>query len=509
MSNRGIQEFYYTRDLPSRAIAIAKITTTPYTPAQLVDISNTVYQPGTLGVWKNTSSLAGAADFIAPDYNQAIAISGTTVYYIDNQYFELTNVISGTTPLFYQHPLPASITDVRILDIDGNVQEDAVFLLQNQYLYHNMDGAAYRVRYVDAQGFLRVQLLQYKQVQAEAPYAPSPSTYVLGGRVLTLSGTGTYYIRFLRQNGYQVLDPYNTLPNTPWFVRVSFPLRPTAPEWARQIFLPQRPYMLASWVPGAYVDKNLIEFERDKLFFDPSHLPDILIFDKDYAIKYALEGTKPGSPRRRGTLYPWKRGLIKDDAVDAYHTRMEIGVEIDPTDIIFGFYSYKEQDVVYRDLDVNPFTNPDVRNRVIQFYFKSDGINPFKYIYHQVIDQNGAAIAGLTNDTAPGTGTKVLFATVVVGASVGPANFTITDNRSLGGGLAKEWETIPESIHFWDVGYIDGKPYPAGGALVVHLPSTILERMSKADVEARVKAVLPMGVLPAIFYYDSDGMESR
>jgi hypothetical protein len=186
MSNRGIQEFYYTRDLPSRAIAIAKITTTPYTPAQLVDISNTVYQPGTLGVWKNTSSLAGAADFIAPDYNQAIAISGTTVYYIDNQYFELTNVISGTTPLFYQHPLPASITDVRILDIDGNVQEDAVFLLQNQYLYHNMDGAAYRVRYVDAQGFLRVQLLQYKQVQAEAPYAPSPNTYVLGGRVLTL-----------------------------------------------------------------------------------------------------------------------------------------------------------------------------------------------------------------------------------------------------------------------------------------------------------------------------------
>ncbi len=61
--------------------------------------------------------------------------------------------------------------------------------------------------------------------------------------------------------------------------------------------------MFASWVPGTVIDTNVIEFERKNIFFDQDHLPDILVFDKDYALKYAIDGGKPGSPRRRG-IYP-------------------------------------------------------------------------------------------------------------------------------------------------------------------------------------------------------------
>jgi hypothetical protein len=513
MANRGIQEFYYTRKVPSRAIKIAEVRTSPFTPAQLVDISNTPHQEGTLGVWNSTSNLAGAADFIAPDFNQAIAISGTTLYYVENQFFELTNqsiVVDGDTiPLFFQHRLPANVTDVRILDLDDVVQTDAIFNIVGQSLYHDLDEGIYRVRYIDAQGFLRVQLLQYKPVLSEAPYAPSATTFVYAARTLTTNTVGTQYIRFKQPNGYLLKDPYDTLPNTPWFPRVGFGLQPIAPEWARQLFLPQRPFMFASWVPGKVLDTNLIEFERKQMFYDPEHLPDILIFDKDYAIKYALEGTKPGSPRRRGGLYPWKRGLIKEDGIDAYNSRVEIALELAPDDIIFGFYSYREQDVIYSALDVNPYTNPDVKNRAVKFYFKSNGSDPFRYIYHQILDDDGSNIAGLTNDPVPGTGTNIEFGRLVVGANVGPASLDIFDERELGGGLMKEHQTIPESVHFWDLGFIDGKPYPAGGGLIVHLPSSILERMSQSDVENRVRSVLPLGVLPVIFYYDSDGAETR
>ena len=76
---------------------------------------------------------------------------------------------------------------------------------------------------------------------------------------------------------------------------------------------------------------------------------------------------------RRGSLYPWKRGLFAKDGIDHYNARIELLVELDPTDIVFGFYSYRETDVVFRALDVNPFTNPDVKNRVIKFYFKNNG----------------------------------------------------------------------------------------------------------------------------------------
>jgi len=36
--------------------------------------------------------------------------------------------------------------------------------------------------------------------------------------------------------------------------------------------------------------------------------------------------------------------------------------------------------------------------------------------------------------------------------------------------------TIPEAINFWDLGSLDGKPYPLGGALAVYLPVSTLER---------------------------------
>lgn len=511
MSNRGIQEFYYTRELPSRAVAIAKVATAPLTPAQLTDVNNTPYLEGSLKVWKSSSfsSFASTPDYTAPDLNVALTISGDTTYYVEDQFFELTNIVSGSTQLFFYHTLPNSVTDVKILDLSGQVV-DAVFSISANRLYHDQDkGQAFRVRYVDAGGFMQVELLQYYPVLSEGTYTPGADSFVLSGPALTVSSTGAYYLRFIARNGYRALPPYDGAPNAPWFVRLRFPLKPPAPEWARQVFLPTRPYMLGVWVKGAVLDKRLVEFERKQVYQDPDHLPDILVFDKDYAIKYAIEGTTPGSPRRRGTLYPWKRGLFAKGGIDYYNARVELLVELDPTDIVFGFYPYREQDVIYRALDVNPFTNPNVKNRVVQFYFKNDGLDPFRVLYHQILDDTGAAIAGLTNDAAPGTGTKHVFATMVVGTSIGPNQFTITDIRSLGGGLSAQFQDIPEAVDFWDLGYWDGKPYPLGGALAVYLPAAILDRMTKADVEEKVKANLPMGVIPVIFYYDETGMESR
>jgi hypothetical protein len=519
MSNRGIQEWYYTRELPSRSVAIAQIKTDPLTPAQLTDINNDAYLQGSLGIWKASTNYNGSADFVAPDLMESVAISGDVLYKVENHLFELTDQASGSVPLYYFHTLDSGVTDVKIINLDGTVVEDAVFNVSvlsggarpdGVYLFHDMDRSKpFRVRYVDKNGFLQTPLLQFTPAQRQTLYSPKVFAYVFGGNLLNVAGTGTYYIRFKEHNGYTVLPPYNGAPNAPWFPRVRYSLRPLPPEWARQVFLPERPYMLGVWVPGVALDSHIVEFERKDIFLDPDHLPDVLVFDKDYAIKFAIEGTTTTAPRRRGSLYPWKRGLYKRGGVDAYNARVELAVELAPDDIIFGFYSYKELDVIYRPLDVNPFTNPDVKNRVIQFYQKTNGSDPFRYLYHQVLDSSGAPITALTNDPAPGAGTNHVFATMVVGTSVGPNQFEVEDIRVRGGGLSEAYQDIPEAVNFWDLGYWDGKPYPIGGALMVYLPARILDRMSKADVEERVKSNIPMGVLPVIFYYDEDGMESR
>lgn len=506
MSNRGVQEFYYTRTLPPRSVAIAQVSTQPATPADLTDISNTPYLQGNLEIRRSATVDASPADFTAPDFMQSIQISGSVQYRIFNQFFELTNILlSDSTPGYYVHALPSEVDQqVVILDLNGSVVTTPTTRVGN-LLYHTLDGSAYRVRYVDGGGYLHIDLLQYIPVLSLAPFTASSTTYQLSGRNLTVSGTGNYHIRFTKPNGYLALSPYNTQPNTPWYARIRFSLTPVAPEWAKQIFLPQRPYQLATWVPGVLLDTHLIEFERSQMFYDQAHLPDILVFNSDFSIKYALDGELPGSAPKRGTLYNWKRGLIQ--FVDAYKGRVQVAVDLDPTDIVFGFYSYREDDVIYRNIDVNPFTNPAVKNQIIQFYYKDNGSDTFHFIYHQVIDPVAGPVTGFTNDPAPGTGTNHVFATLIVGAGIGVQNFTMTDNRQRGGGLANGFQTIPQSVNFWDLGFWDGKPYPIGGAMALYVPATLLNTMSRADVQGRVEASLPMGTLAVIHYYNPDGTE--
>jgi hypothetical protein len=88
-------------------------------------------------------------------------------------------------------------------------------------------------------------------------------------------------------------------------------------------------------------------------------LPRVLVYDKEYVLKYALAGS-PG----KGLLYNWKYHQFT--AIDPFLARVQVSVSLDPTDICYGFYSYQEPDIVFTDLDVNPFTNQNVRNRIVQ-----------------------------------------------------------------------------------------------------------------------------------------------
>ena len=102
------------------------------------------------------------------------------------------------------------------------------------------------VRYND-RGFIRTQFLVYTPAMTQNPFSSGALNYTFTQRLLTMATAGTYYIRWTRPNGYQILPPYGDLPNDPWFPRLGFNINPWAPEWARQLFNPQPPYLLATW----------------------------------------------------------------------------------------------------------------------------------------------------------------------------------------------------------------------------------------------------------------------
>jgi hypothetical protein len=469
------------------------------TPAQLTSVNNTPYEVGNLSVWKSSTGYSAPADFTAPDYNQSLSIQGDSAYFVSNQFFELTNVAATDgTPLYYRHVLPNGVTGITILNLQGNAVTTPT-LVSGGLLYHSLDGAAYFIRFVTPAGYLTTTLLQYTRVFTLG------QQYQMTGRLVTVGSPSPVWIRFTTTNGFQVLPMYDYLPNTPWYARIRFGIQPPPIDWANQRFVMPGGILSASYVPGTVLSANLVEFERKNLYYDPTHLPDILVFDKNNVIKYALDGSAPGSPPRRGTLYNWKRGQVQ--SIDPVTARVNLAVTLDPTDIVYAFYNYYEPDIVYSALDVNPFTNPAIKNSVIEFYAKFDGANPLQNVYHQVLDASGNPVPGATNDPSPSTGTAHVFATLVVGASISSVQFTYTDARQRGGGLAPQYQSIPQATSFFDIGYWDGKPYPVGGALVVYLPLSILNTMSRTEVQGKVNAALPMGALSVVRYFDEQGQE--
>lgn len=502
----GIAQFAYTMDLPTDAIALASISSTLTTPADLVDILNTPYLPASLGIWLATTATTAPADFVCPDYNQPVMIQGSVEYNIDNQFFLLTPITDAySNPMWYMHNISSLASgNISVLDLSGNLVTTQYIVIGN-ILYHSLADQPYLVEYTDQYGYIHNDLMQTNLVVASNSYQTGANNYMLIGRTLQVGTTGPYYIEFTQPDGYMALAPWTSQPNSPWYMRIRYPLNPFPTEWATQIFNPQSPYILASYVPGTVYANNIIQFERPNILINNSQLPDILVFNSDFSIKYALDGTPPGSPKTKGTEYAWQRGCIV--SIDSHSARVQLSLDIDSTDIVYGFYSYTEMDVLFTEIDINPFTNSVVKNRYVEFYAKTSNPDPLTNIFYQVVDPVNGPVIGATNDANTTTGINEVFATISVGAAVSPAAFTVTDIRQRGGGLTTNYQTDVSSYSCWDIGFLDGKPYPVSGGIIVYAPASLLTTMSSATVQAKIQQVLPAGVYPLVRFYESDGTE--
>ena len=127
--------------------------------------------------------------------------------------------------------------------------------------------------------------------------------------------------------------------------------------------------------------------------------------------------------------------------MDTAKGRLRLAVALEPDDKVFGFYFYQERDIIYRGLDINPFTNPVLKNRVIEFVY-DDGETPFRRIFHRVFSSPGMYDLALS-DTNIASGTVI--GNLTVGGSVSLNEFSTADARTRGGGLAEQFHDVPEA----------------------------------------------------------------
>jgi hypothetical protein len=132
--------------------------------------------------------------------------------------------------LFFFHPLPSSsVSSVQIFDL-GEKQVTSGFVVRNGRVYHSLPAGPYWLVYYERL-VERRRMLQYMPAVSRRSQPGTDRFSFAPNGMLQFLDDRPYWLRFTETNGYQVLTPYSSPPNDPWYPRIRFNLRPVPSEW--------------------------------------------------------------------------------------------------------------------------------------------------------------------------------------------------------------------------------------------------------------------------------------
>lgn len=344
-----------------------------------------------------------------------------------------------------------------------------------------------------------------------------------------------YYVKCLDTRSLQVEAPIESGALENWYPRVKYgrfthlskrdggvPLLLTysLPEYHNQFYSPTKgkPFVDITKEPVRIIDEYTIKTSKYPLtvFRDETYQPNNL-----FVYKVLSDGTKKKLSIRS---WSYSEGLVYLDDV------------VNENDQVLIDYTYEEEYVTYRgyrylqtfyDLDLNPnvyhtFKDPryeDGRRSNVYELFNSIVYLFVKPSVIQQLDHNGEPIHELTltndeviyhkiNDDTPNSSEDLLIGSIYVRHNTSLHSTVLMDTRVLGGGLIAEIddqlrrELEPESDHYWDIGYWDGKPYSENAVIIIRLDRRLLVenggRFTEAQIHDSVHQWVAAGVIPII-----------
>jgi hypothetical protein len=315
-----------------------------------------------------------------------------------------------------------------------------------------------------------------------------------GGQIIRIKG---HILRYSAETRLRALAPYHENRLLPWYAKVdrgSLSLKYhgvrylfSVPEYYTQEWslLFGQPYVDQFNVQLDYIDVNTVKAPKTPIHWVKNNFGIV------------INGVPLGG------------SIIKD--IDVHNGLVKLNTPIDRTDDIRANYVYREDYLIYKDLNLNPSPehNPSIVNQTAVLYLrpyaKEGNIKRVRTVYHSVSKTLTGAVTAITQNDEP----VLIMGAFQVKPSGIVQDFSLTDTRTRGGGIKEEkYDTAltqnREAYSVADFGRYDGVPFPAAASGVLSLPRSVLNRVTDEYIEATIKRHLAVGGRVLIDYRDGE-----
>ena len=321
-------------------------------------------------------------------------------------------------------------------------------------------------------------------------------------------------IRNKSNSSIKILPPYQEDPSLPWYPRLTngaftqkyrgkiyhFYIAEFGDQDWSTIY--GKPFKDLRGVEPIILDKGVYQLPRTPVYWNGEN---ILLYNRDLPISQAVVEE---IDINNGIFYTSRNFYIQD------------GFTVD--------YSYLENSYIYKNININGHfsQNPLILDKFVVIYLlpvESNYTSNKRTVYHVIGDSIDDAVASISVDD-PSIPIAVIGAyniqQVVISDKV-----AILDTRSKGGGLLsntgptsaslfinnpldpngqKIEDVYQESYRFWDIGNLDGIPYPGAAAVAVDLPDYLKEALSIDDIRKKTSKFISAGVYPSIKFTERE-----
>jgi len=307
-------------------------------------------------------------------------------------------------------------------------------------------------------------------------------------------------VTYDKLSNIDVKPPYFEGPSLPWFVRIgngAFSQRVKGitykfgvPEYETQVWSETwgAPFVDVGGEQAKFVTPKAIQLSKFPIYFKNNNI--------------VITGTGD-------RIFP--TSIIED--VDTMNGLVYIKEGVVLPSEVEVFYTYLEKSYIYKKINVNAhfLQNPFLLDKYIVFYARpiesNAGLRRSEGIEHVVGESILEAISAIQELDVDEP--IALLGAISVRGAVDQRDYNVIDTRSFGGGLhedpvgkAAELK-FKRSQYFFDIGRVEGIPYPGSASIVVEIPPELKEVMPVAEIKRRASKFIAAGVYP-VFKFTED-----
>lgn len=361
--------------------------------------------------------------------------------------------------------------------------------------------------------------------------------------VITVPSEGTWAYRYTGNNVIKLTRSSQDSLTRPWYLNIISTstefggIAYSVPESTTFSYYPYFPYSFNNMEEATYVYERAIKVKKPKILLSDNYHVEVLIKNAS-GEEIAAYTTNPLQVGLFSTNVVWE--FLFFENIDREGGFIHIPMSISPSQTFLVSYFGEETSVPLVFKNFNPHFDKSLFLQKTYVYIKPADDVTDRSVYFCVFDKNGTVFYNnsswsyTSNDPSLHVDsdlnkeliitTEVEFLQLMYPYStqmlLGYVSFvtypshkdaTVIDCRTPGGGLAENAPIsvnnllyYPEAHWMWDDGHF-GMLYPGQGALVVHLPDTLLDTFTEEEIREKTLKHMAMGVYPIIKFYSECG----